>query len=797
MKNFILFFSCLFLSVATFANGEPPKKGAITGKIVDKVSSEILPYVNIIVKSKDGNILTGDITDDNGEFTVKNIVYGDIVVEFQFIGYKTQTHNITLNKSKHNFGTISLEEDTAQLDEVVVVAETSETIQKVDRKVINVGKDLTSVGATASDVLNNIPSVTVDQQTGSLSLRGNDNVRVLLDGKPTTLSVEQLLQQIPSTSIKSIELITNPSAKYNPEGMSGMINIILHKNSMMGFNGNVNAGYTYGKGNRFNGSLDLNYKVNKVNFFLNYGANAGKSENGGYVNRSGENPIYQTFTFDNENVSHLVKTGFDFYINEKNTLSFYTTQNFIDSKTPGTTSLDFLLNPALNTFQYSDIDSDNYSQIYNLNYTVDFNDKGHNLDIEANYSKSDNTEYAIYDEINFPTDGTLNFINDIDKKGENFIFNVDYTLPISESSKLELGAESRTQKSDDNNITTQLSETGEILPNKFFKYNRYINSAYFNYNLAFSQKLMAQVGARFEKYDVEADLNDERIYEDDYFTVYPSAFLTFNPSEKNQFQLSYSYRVDRPSLGQVNPIREFSTPVIISVGNPELDPQFTNSVELNYTRRLGKGSITVGAFYRLIKDNISRTVVKDVVDPTKLILSYNNIGDNNAYGLEVSGYYRLAKWWTLNGSLNFYQNTEKGVVALQNAEVDNLAFDTRISNSFKATKKLRFQLTGFYRGANKSLQFNTKPMWGVNTGARYTVLDGKGTISANFNDVFNTMRFAFEPGKLSPYPQEGEFRWPSHTAYIGFSYRFGGGKNKARQRKYRDNNEKRGSGGMF
>ncbi|WP_196885153.1 outer membrane beta-barrel family protein [Aureivirga sp. CE67] len=797
MKNLILFFSCLFISVATFANGEPPKKGTITGKIIDKVTSEALPYVNIIVKGKDGKILTGDITDDNGQFTVKNIVYGDLIVEFQFIGYRTSTHNISLNKNKHDFGTIRLEEDTAQLEEVEIVAETSETIQKVDRKVINVGKDLTSVGATASDVLNNIPSVAVDQQTGSLSLRGNDNVRVLLDGKPTTLSVEQLLQQIPSTSIKSVELITNPSAKYNPEGMSGIINIVLHKNSMMGFNGNVNAGYTYGKGNRFNGSLDLNYKVNKVNFFLNYGANKGLSKNGGYVNRAGEDPIDQDFTFNSDNASHLIKAGLDYYINEKNTLSFYTTQNFIDGTTDGHTALRYLNAPEFNTFQLNDINSDNYSQIYNLNYTVDFNEKGHNLDFEANYSRSDNTEYAVYDELNFPTNGTLNFINDIDKKGENLIVNLDYTLPLSESSKLELGVESRTQKSDDNNITTQLSESGEPLDDKFFKYNRYINSAYFNYNVAFSEKLMAQVGARFEKYDVEAELNNEKIYEDDYFTVYPSAFFTFNQSDKNQFQLSYSYRVDRPSLGQVNPIREFSTPIIISVGNPELDPQFTNSVELNYTRRLKKGSITAGVFYRLITDNISRTVVKDAVDPTKLILSYNNIGDNNAYGFEFSGYYRLAKWWTLNGSVNLYQNTEKGVVALQNAEVDNLAFESRLSNSFKASKRLRFQLTGFYRGANKSLQFNTKPMYGVNTGARYTVLDGKGTISANFNDIFNTMRFAFEPGKLSPYPQTGEFRWPSHTAYIGFSYRFGGGKNKARQRKYRDNNETRGSGGMF
>ncbi len=243
MRKFICFLA-LFLSITINANSNSletealAKTGVITGKVMDAKTNETLPYVSIVIKNSNNEILTGGITSENGVFEIEKIPLGENTVEIQFIGYKTVVKKINFTKenSKHTIGTIALVTDTAQLDEVEVIAEVSTVVQKIDRKVINVGKDLTSAGTTASELLNNVQSVTVDSQTGNISLRGNENVRVLIDGKPANVSAAQLLQQIPSTSIKQIELITNPSAKYNPEGMSGIINIILHKNANQGFN---------------------------------------------------------------------------------------------------------------------------------------------------------------------------------------------------------------------------------------------------------------------------------------------------------------------------------------------------------------------------------------------------------------------------------------------------------------------------------------------------------------------------------------------------------------------------------
>ena len=325
-KNIIYTF-CFVISfsmTAQLAKDKLPKNGSISGKVIDANTKQPIPYATIIVKDMVDKTITGGITEENGNFKIEKIPEGKNIIEIQFIGYQTYSKEVNLvaGSLKQNLGTIGLGEESANLDEVTVVAESSTITQKIDRKVINVGKDLTSAGTTASELLNNVPSVSVDQQTGNVSLRGNENVRVLIDGKPSNINAAQLLQQLPSTSIKSIELITNPSAKYNPEGMSGMINIILHKNANQGFNGNVNTGFTRGENTRFNGSLDMNYKTGKVNFFTNYGVNTGKNDNFGFVERTDNNSL-QEFTFNNDRTSHLLKLGTDIYINEKNTHSLY------------------------------------------------------------------------------------------------------------------------------------------------------------------------------------------------------------------------------------------------------------------------------------------------------------------------------------------------------------------------------------------------------------------------------------------------------------------------------------------
>jgi len=790
----IIFLCSLIISMTVSAqlpSNSNPRTGVISGKVIDATTNEALPYVSIIVKDATNKTTTGGITGDNGIFTIKQIPEGENNIEIQFIGYKTEIKkiNITRTNFKIDLGTINLKEEASKLDEVTVIAETSTITQKIDRKVINVGKDLTSAGTTASELLNNVQSVSVDSQTGAISLRGNENVRVLVDGKPTNLDPAQLLKQIPSTSIKSVELITNPSAKYNPEGMSGIINIVLHKNANLGFNGSVNTGLTVGENTRFNGSLDMNLKTGKVNFFTNYGVNTGKRDNYGVITRHDNNSL-QDFSFLDDRTSHMLKIGADIYLNEKNTLSFYTIQNKSENTFNGNTLVYF--NDILDTESPMLVLGETNSETYNFNYTLDFEKKGHNLEFEANFSSSDQPENTSYEELFDPNDLVLNYTDIINNDRSTTLLNIDYTNPLSENSKLELGAEFRVNDTKNNRVTTQFGED-----NSSFKYDRNIYSGYVNFNHKFD-KLSMQLGARLEQYEVDGTFNkglETLTYSDEIFSVYPSAFFTYNPSEKNQYQLSYSRRVDRPSIGQVNPIREWSTPQITSVGNPNLKPQFTNSFELNYTHQYKKGSFTLGTFYRRVNDNITRVLNEDPFDENNVEISYFNTESNNRYGLELSSNHKFTNWWRVNASFDLYTQNESGIANGEELEITNSSVNFRVSNNFKASKNLRFQLFAMYRGGGESIQFKVDPMWMINTGASLNVLKGKGTVSLRVNDIFQGMKFKFE--SENPYPFDGQFNWESRTAYLGFMYRFGGGKNKAKKRKSRDNNETQGGGGFM
>ncbi|PKB17528.1 outer membrane beta-barrel family protein [Flavobacterium sp. 5] len=778
----LVIFLLSFIGIAQAENA-----GIISGKIINKTTKQPIPYASIVIKDGE-KIINGIVADDKGEFLIKNLELKKYTLEVEFIGYKKYTTSFELSTAQKNSKIeVSLDEDITELQSVDIVKEHSLIEQKTDRKIINVGKDLLSAGATAAEIMNNIPSVSVDPQTNAVSLRGNSNVRVFVDGKPTTVDAAQLLQQIPSTSIKQIELITNPSAKYNPEGMSGIINIVLNKNAKIGFNGSVNSGVTFGDTPKTNSSFDMNYRNGKVNFYGNYGLTTGKHNNYGHVKTLDSNlnlENTQNFEFTNDNTAHLAKIGLDFYLNDTNTISVYTTQNISDDKGKSQTNVDYT-NSSPSIFQLIDSKNDNYTQTYNLDYKKKFKKEGHTLEFEGNYSNNDNTENSIY---NDPK------TNDVNNKGENVLLNLDYTNPLTETIKLEAGLETRIENTKNNFLV-------DGAYNSNFNYERHIYSAYTTISKQW-KKWNAQVGARFEKYTADAlfkKINEaDGTFNDDLFTVYPSGFLNYAPNDNDSFNLSVSKRVDRPSIDQVNPIREWSTPLIDSEGNPELLPQFTNSVELNYTRKTKIGSITSGVFYRQINDEISRTLSSEP-NSEKQILSYANLGDNNAFGVELSGNLDFTKWYTANISFDLYNKKTKGYVEiasgeLEYVEVNVTTFNTRMSNTFKASKNLRFQLTGMYRGEDLNLQFLRKPMWKIDLGSSLTILKGSATVTARVSDVFNTMHYGFEATR--PKTQTGEFHWESQTAYVGFNYRFGTGKNKAINRKERDKNETQKSGGF-
>lgn len=800
MKSYLsllLFVGSTLITTAQNLGSSTTKEmsGSIQGKVIDKKTQEALPYVNIIVKNEN-KICSGGITSDNGTFTIKNLELKNYSVEIQFIGYTTISKLVTLSQNNKSIDlkTIALDENSIQLKGVELVQEKSILEQKIDRKIINIGKDLLSAGATASEIMNNIPSVSVDPQTNEISLRGNSNVRILIDGKPTTIEASQLLQQIPSAAIKQIELITNPSAKYNPEGMSGMINIVLNKNTKIGFNGSVNNGVTFGITPKLNSSFDLNYKSGKFNFYGNYGLNLGQQTNRGFVftTETGKTDA-QVFRFSNHDTSHLAKIGFDYYLNDKNSLSFYTNQNFFNGNGNSKTTVDFYKDNLADLDETGVIDlvqlfnnkKDNNNQTYNIDYKTNFNKEGHSIELEINRNKEDNQENAGFNEI---INNTLSY-NDIRNNRRNTLINLDYVNPISSSTKIELGLESRIEN------TTNFFLLNNAY-NSEFEYNRKIYSAYTTFIKQIG-KWSIQAGTRFEKFNALAEFKkinqaDAKI-EDDFLTFYPSSFINYTVSDKNSFNLSVSRRVDRPSLEQLNPVREWSTPQIDSEGNPKLVPQFTNSFEFNYTRKTKLGSITTGIFYRKIYKEITRIIFQSPTNPEKLILSYDNLVDNNAFGFEMSGNLEFTKWLSTNLSFDAYSKKINGVVDNEPLTLQVTNINARMNNTIKINKNLRFQLSGLYRGRDVRLQFVRKPIWKTDFGASQNILQGKGTLTFRYSDIFNSYNFAFDGEK--PIRRNGQFNRETRTAFIGFNYRFGSGKNKTVQRKARDLNETQGIGG--
>ena len=824
MKRLLLLCAVLFSITAVHATDPAPetdKTGTISGKVLDATLKEPLPYVNIIIKNTSGKILTGGITLDDGTFEIKKIIEGNIIVSVQYIGYKTYNKEVNIGKGNYkvNLGNIFLEEKVEDLDEITVIAEVSTIQQKVDRKIINIGKDLAELG-TASELMTAVPSVSVDAQTGDISLRGNQNVRVMVDGKYSNIPTAQLLQQIPSTSIKQIELITNPSAKYNPEGMSGIINIVLHKNTMIGFNGNFNAGVRHQIEAKFNSSLDLNYRNGKFNIYGSYGNNIAKKQNDGLINQIANNSFQTLSLFDNDK-SHLFKVGVDLYLSDKNTISVFTNQNIFNGKNLATSNFVFIENMSNNQIQINDGLRENNSSQYNFDYKLDFDKKGHNIELEIDYNIFDNT---------IETDNILSGLNirpsyleltNTDRN--NTSIDLDYENPLSDKSKLELGLQARLFENkiiyeSDGRVRNQ---SGNYIPTfTDFEYKRNIYSAYASYSKKF-EKWTYQLGLRAESVNVDALANETDLttnletgipFNNDYFQIYPSAFFTYTPTDKNSYQLSYSRRVDRPGVGQVNPIPRWNTPLVSDFGNQELEPQFTNSLEANYTRNLKKGSITGGVFYRFIEDEINRAVFVDKSDLTsnRIILTFDNFNNTTAYGFELSSNYKPTKWWSLNASFDLYSQTQKGIaeridptlinptendIISETVEVDNVIWNFRIFNSFKANKKLTFTAFAMYRGKDTGLNFEVDPMYFVNLGARYSFLeDNRATFSLSFNDVFDTQKIAVVSER--PFLQTAKFSPEFRTVSANISYRFGDGKYRAKSRKRRDNNEKSGGGGF-
>ncbi len=788
----LIIITFLFLCQTTFSQESKLGKGSIQGIINDGTLNEPLPYVSVFAKPMHADIVMGgQITDEQGRFDIQALPTGKYEVHFQFIGYQTVIQEVEVKEQNLavDLGSIPMYDDVARLNEVEIIAERSTIEQKVDRKVINIGKDLATVGPTAADLMVNLPSINVDQD-GGISMRGNDNVIVLVDGKPTNQNASQLLEQIPSGAIKSIELITNPSAKYVPEGMSGIINIVLHKNTNNGFNGSVNGGLTVGEEFRHNAAIDLNYRANKVNVFLNYANTGGPRPFWGTIDRF-EEESHEIWNNVNERTSHLIKSGLDYDITENTTLSFYAIINGFNNQAFRSTDIIFQDSEELDFGQDYSSTMDNFTTTYNFDLKHQLRNNS-SIELEVDYSVFDGDETA-----NFLFYGSAFDVSDaveqIGNTRRNTTINLDYENDLGNQKKLEIGLEARIQ-----NMENAYQTSNPNFKSATYDLDRDIYAAYVSYSQNLG-KWSYQLGARLEEFDQKSRFNEEgnerANFNDLIQSIYPSAFLTYTPdpeTQKDAFNLSLSRRVDRPNINQLSPVRAWSSARITNVGNPSLFPQFTNSVEFNYTRQLKSGSVTSGIFYRRIFDEITRFGFNDEVNPGNILFSYENYQSNSAYGLELSGNYQLSTKWSFNASFDLYSQMQRGVAQDVFREVHNVLYNIRMNHSFKVNKNLTLQLIGLYRGGNTNLQYRTLSFYFINLGARYSLFEGKGTLSLNLNDIFHTQRLAFTGER--PVVQDGNYNWDSQTLFIGYAHKFGKAKKRKLRRKKRDNNEKKSLG---
>lgn len=797
--SIILLFLCLLANVTSLeaqqrpqrpGGGQGGQRPAITikGQVVDSETNAGLEFATISIFSKrDDKIVSGGITDEAGNFSFESRP-GPMYAVVEFIAYKAQkieTLEINRESRSANLGIVKLQSDAAVLEEVEVTAEKSSMQLSLDRKIFNVGKDLANRGGTALDILDNVPSVTVDID-GGVELRGSANVRMLIDGKPSGIigvGGSNGLRTIPANLIERVEVITNPSAKYEAEGMSGIINIVLKKNQKSGFNGSIDltAGFPLTAGIAAN----LNYRKDKFNFFLNYGLRYGENPGQGFRNQEFINSG-DTLEISNQTREHLrsglsntVRFGADYYFTEKSVLT--TSFQYKISEDNNFATLvydDFRINldsQILNTVRSDDEIEDEDKIEYALSYTKKFKERNHEFVADFRYQDNRETEFSNLVERyqTFQNQTDLDNLNQRSNNAEGermYILQADYTKPFSKESKFEMGLRGSFRQITNDFIVEEFVSDDDIwvsLPEftNDFIYDENIYAAYFIYGNKVN-RISYQVGLRTEYTDVRTELvNTSEVNPRDYLNLFPSAHLGYELTEGNTVQISYSRRVRRPRFWDLNPFFTFSDQRNFFSGNPDLDPEFTDSYELGYMKIWEKGTLNSSLYYRIGKDIIQRqrTINQDGTTQTKP----ENLGSSEDYGLEINGNYRPNQKFQANANLNFFRSIIDGE---DFGSADTYTWSARGSSRFSLPKEIDGQITLNYRAPRETVQGRRLAITSVDLGFSKEILKRKGTLTLSVKDLLNSRkRRGFTD--IENFFAEEEFQWRSRQVILGLNYR--------------------------
>lgn len=782
MHKFII--TLLFISFSTAAIAQRPNNG---GRVPPKVSgsvyneaNEAIPFANVAVyNSTDSSLFKGDATDINGLFGIV-LRPGEYYLKISFLSYKSKTVSFSHGRNGSDLGKLTLELNSEMLGEVQVVAEKSQMELKLDKRIFNVGKDLSNVGTNAAEILDNIPSVAVDIE-GNISLRGSENVRVLIDGKPSTItggSTADVLRQFQGSMIERIEVITNPSARYDAEGEVGIINIVLKKDQKKGTNGSIEAVVGYPDNYRL--SFNLNYRQKKYNLFTSYGTGYRKSPGGGKTYQTFNNKdtsyIYESINDRSRaSLNHNVRLGADYFLNDKNTLTLSGFYRYSDQKNIANYEYRDLYSTG-ELFQKvirNDIEDEFGNGVETaLNYRKTFKKKDELFTIDFQWSESDDLEQSNIDETNELLNTLLIQKTRNIEANRNFLFQSDFVLPYKKDGKFETGIRGNLRTIENKFKVEELNSNNEfdILPefNNDFEYQEKIYAAYVMFGNKV-KKFSYQMGLRGELSEITTELkltNENNKW--NYNNLFPSAHFSYELNNENNIQLSYSRRINRPRYRHLLPFMTFSNQRNLFRGNPKLQPEFTDSYELGYLSYYKKGSVFSSLYYRHRTGVINRVTIPNELGFTEIIPV--NLSIQNNYGFEFTGNYKFSKKTNLNSSFNLYRSITSGSYLGFNLDNDVITWSNRTMLKTKLSKAIDFQISTNYRAPQETGQGKRKSMYSIDLSASKDIMKGKGTVVASVRDILNSRKRRSITQTETLY-SESEFQWRARQFLLSFTYR--------------------------
>ncbi len=724
----------IFLLLFVFQAAIALSQIQLKGKIVEESSNQPLEFATVIImKLNSEEIVTGATTDAKGEFSL-NIKPNSYDLKIEFIGFQSYIQKAVLLNKSTTLPIIKLKESTEKLDDVEIVAEKSTTEYKLDKRVFNVGKDILSKSGSATDILSNVPSVNVDIE-GGVSLRGNANVRILINGKPSVLTNNNGLDQIPAETIEKIEVITNPSAKYDADGTAGILNIILKKNKIGGFSSSLQltTGYRANHGVNYN----ANFKTEKFNLFSNIRYQHLKFLGDGslfrtnYQNNVDSSFLDQTIVRERDKKVFNLYVGNDYYFNDSNTTTF----SYFFRKNTNDNNVNYQFN-FLDAFKNIDdvvtaVETYREPQTANrieLNHVKTFEKKGQKLTLDFQYDFWNDDENEFVEENRGGSISTLKS-RDIESS-KDFLFQTDFKLPVTEKTHLEIGLKGEVRNIDsdykvwDNNVLI------DSLDN-LLKYKERIYGAYLQYGNR-KNKLQYLIGLRAEHSNTgSTDRKDQFKTDKSYTNLFPTVHLTYNFNPKTNMQVSYSRRIRRPRFWQLNPFGGIADRRNIRIGNPDLNPMFTNSFEAGFLKRWKKVTLNPSVYYQRTVQLFETQITSNGAGA--IISKPINSGEEDRFGAELAIQYSPFKWWRLSNEFNYYTFSQQGIYNVK----DN-AWYTRVNSNVRFPK-FNFQMSFVYQGERNSGQTLTSSIYRADFGLNKDLFKERASLTFNVRNIFDSL----------------------------------------------------------